>query len=607
MCGIVGYVGPDEALPIILEGLRRLEYRGYDSAGVALLDGELAVVKKAGKLAELERELEEGGAPSGRVGMGHTRWATHGEPSDRNAHPHLDCSGRIAVIHNGIIENFQELRTGLEKRGHRLDSETDTEAIAHLIEEKGGRLADAVRATVRELDGAYALVVCSVDEPDVIVGVKVASPLVVGLGEGENVLASDIPAVLHRTRSVIPIDEGEVVEVRADGVTVTDLDGNIRIREPLTVDWDVARAQKGGYDDFMLKEIHEQPSAIRDTLVGRVHDHGLLSLDELHVDADVLREVGKVFVVACGTAFHSGLVAKYAIEHWTRLPVEIEIASEFRYRDPVLGPDTLTLAVSQSGETIDTLEAARHARRQGSRVIAVTNTVGSSLAREADGVLYTHAGPEIGVAATKTFATQMVAQHLTALYLAQVRGAMFPEEIAAIVDGMRELPEQVERALGLEDQVAGVAAEYRDARDFLFIGRHTGYPAALEGALKLKEISYIHAEGYPAGELKHGPIALVEPGVPVVAIATECHVHAKMLSNIQEVRARGADVIAVATEGDEDIAALAKHVFLVPRTPELFSPVVVSVPLQLLAYHIAKLRGCDVDQPRNLAKSVTVE
>ena len=607
MCGIVGYVGPDEALPIILEGLRRLEYRGYDSAGVALLDGELAVVKKAGKLAELERELEEGGAPSGRVGMGHTRWATHGEPSDRNAHPHLDCSGRIAVIHNGIIENFQELRTGLEKRGHRLDSETDTEAIAHLIEEKGGRLADAVRATVRELDGAYALVVCSVDEPDVIVGVKVASPLVVGLGEGENVLASDIPAVLQRTRSVIPIDEGEVVEVRADGVTVTDLDGNIRIREPLTVDWDVARAQKGGYDDFMLKEIHEQPSAIRDTLVGRVHDHGLLSLDELHVDADVLREVGKVFVVACGTAFHSGLVAKYAIEHWTRLPVEIEIASEFRYRDPVLGPDTLTLAVSQSGETIDTLEAARHARRQGSRVIAVTNTVGSSLAREADGVLYTHAGPEIGVAATKTFATQMVAQHLTALYLAQVRGAMFPEEIAAIVDGMRELPEQVERALDLEDQVARIAEEYQDARDFLFIGRHTGYPAALEGALKLKEISYIHAEGYPAGELKHGPIALVEPGVPVVAVATECHVHGKMLSNIQEVRARGADVIAVATEGDDEVATIAKHVLYVPRTPELFSPVVVSVPLQLLAYHIAKLRGCDVDQPRNLAKSVTVE
>jgi glucosamine--fructose-6-phosphate aminotransferase (isomerizing) len=602
MCGIVGYVGPDEALPIVLEGLHRLEYRGYDSAGVALVDGGLAVVKKAGKLRELERELGSRPGPPGRVGIGHTRWATHGEPSDRNAHPHTDCVGRIAVIHN-----HRELRQALEKRGHRLASETDTEADAHLIEEKGLPLADAVRATVRELEGAFALVVCSAGEPDVIVGVKVSSPLVVGLGDGENILASDIPAVLQRTHTVLPIEEGEVVEVRAHSVTVTDLAGSVRQSRSLTVDWDVARAQKAGYDDFMLKEIHEQPAAIRDTLVGRVHDHGLLSLDELHVDADVLREVGKVFVVACGTAFHSGLVAKYAIEHWTRLPVETEIASEFRYRDPVLGPDTLTLAVSQSGETIDTLEAARHAKRQGSRVIAVTNTVGSSLTREADGVLYTHAGPEIGVAATKTFATQMVAQHLTALYLAQVRGTMFPEEIAAIVARMRELPVQVQRTLGLEDQVARVAAAYRNVRDVLFIGRHTGYPAALEGALKLKEISYIHAEGYPAGELKHGPIALVEPGVPVVAVATECHVHPKMLSNIQEVRARGADVIAVATEGDDEVAGLAEHVWYVPRTPELLSPVLVSVPLQLFAYHIAKLRGCDVDQPRNLAKSVTVE
>jgi glucosamine--fructose-6-phosphate aminotransferase (isomerizing) len=607
MCGIVGYVGPDEALPIILEGLRRLEYRGYDSAGVALLDGELAVVKKAGKLGELERELEQNAAPPGSVGIGHTRWATHGEPSDLNAHPHTDCRGRIAVIHNGIIENFASLRVDLEKRGHTLLSDTDTEAVAHLIEEKGGPLADAVRATARELEGAYALVVCSIDEPDVVVGVKVSSPLIVGLGDGENMLASDIPAVLQRTRTVLPVEEGEVVEVRADGVTVTDLDGRPHERTPITVDWDVARAQKGGFDDFMLKEIYEQPSAIRDTLVGRVSDRGLLSLDELHVDADVLREVGKVFVVACGTAFHSGLVAKYAIEHWTRLPVEIEIASEFRYRDPVLGPDTLTLAVSQSGETIDTLEAARYARRQGSQLIAVTNTVGSSLAREADGVLYTHAGPEIGVAATKTFATQMVAQHLTALYLAQVRGTMFPEEIVEIVERMHELPEQVERALELDAQVSSLAREYADAPDFLFIGRHTGYPAALEGALKLKEISYIHAEGYAAGELKHGAIALVEPGVPVVAVATECHVYPKMLSNIQEVRARGADVIAVATEGDAEIGRLAKHVLFVPRTPELLSPVVVAVPLQLLAYRIAKLRGCDVDQPRNLAKSVTVE
>jgi glucosamine--fructose-6-phosphate aminotransferase (isomerizing) len=608
MCGIVGYVGPDEALPIVLEGLRRLEYRGYDSAGVALLDGGLAVVKKAGKLGELERELEIRGAPAGTVGLGHTRWATHGEPSDRNAHPHLDCHGRIAVIHNGIIENFQELRTELEKRGHVLGSETDTEVIAHMVEERyQGDLADAVRATVRELEGAYAIVVCASEEPDRIVGVKVSSPLVVGLGDGESMVASDIPAVLSRTTTVIPVEEGQVVDVTRAGVTITDFDGSALEAQPIVVDWDVGRAQKGGYDDFMLKEIHEQPSAIRDTLAGRVDERGMLALDELHVDADVLREVSKVFVVACGTAFHSGLVAKYAIEHWTRLPVEIEIASEFRYRDPVLGPDTLTLAVSQSGETIDTLEAARHARRQGSRVIAVTNTVGSSLAREADGVLYTHAGPEIGVAATKTFATQMVAQHLTALYLAQVRGAMFPEEIGLIVDRMRELPPAVERALGLDTQVSEIAAAYAGASDFLFIGRHTGYPAALEGALKLKEISYIHAEGYPAGELKHGPIALVEPGVPVVAIATECHVYPKMLSNIQEVRARGADVIAVATEGDSDVRAIAKHVLYVPRTPELFSPVVVSVPLQLLAYHIAKLRGCDVDQPRNLAKSVTVE
>jgi len=607
MCGIVGYVGSDDALPIILEGLRRLEYRGYDSAGVALLDGDLAVVKKAGKLGELERELDAVGAPSGHVGLGHTRWATHGEPNDRNAHPHTDCRGRIAVIHNGIIENFQVLRAELEKRGHEVVSDTDTELIAHLIEEKPGALADAVRETVRDLEGAYALVVCSIDEPDVIVGVKVSSPLVVGLGDGENILASDIPAVLQRTRLVLPVEEGDIVEVRAGEVRVTDFDGNARRREPFTVDWDVVQAQKSGFADFMLKEIHEQPSAIRDTLVGRVDERQMLALDELLIDADVLREIGKVFVVACGTAFHSGLVAKYAIEHWTRLPVEIEIASEFRYRDPVLGPDTLTLAVSQSGETIDTLEAARHAKRQGSRVIAVTNTVGSSLAREADGVLYTHAGPEIGVAATKTFSTQMVAQHLTALYLAQVRTTMFPEEISSIVRLMHRLPEAVEQALALEPQIGELAAAYAEASDFLFIGRHTGYPAALEGALKLKEISYIHAEGYPAGELKHGAIALVEPGVPVVAVATECHVYPKMLSNIQEVRARGADVIAIASEGDTDVWALAEHVIEVPRTPELFSPVVVSVPLQLLAYHIAKVRGCDVDRPRNLAKSVTVE
>jgi glucosamine--fructose-6-phosphate aminotransferase (isomerizing) len=608
MCGIVGYIGRDQALPIILEGLRRLEYRGYDSAGVAVLDDRLAVVKRAGKLDELVRALEVD-RPSGTVGMGHTRWATHGQPTDANAHPHLDCAGRIAVIHNGIIENFADLRAGLEKRGHLLLSETDTECIAHLIEEHadGGDLTDGVRATVKELEGAYAIVVISLDDPARIVGAKVSSPLVVGLGDGETLLASDIPAVLSRTTSVIPVEEGQVVEVTADGVAFSDFEGTRLFPKPFEVEWDVAKAQKGGFDDFMLKEIHEQPSAVRDTLVGRVRSNGLLSLDELHMDADLFREVDKVFVVACGTAFHAGMVAKYAIEHWTRMPVEIEIASEFRYRDPVLGPDTLTIAVSQSGETIDTLEAARHAARQGSHVLAVTNTVGSSLAREAHGVLYTHAGPEIGVAATKTFATQMVALYLTALYLAQVRVAMFPEEIAEVVEHMHALPAQVQATLSLDRQVRDLAARYQHARDVLFIGRHTGYPAALEGALKLKEISYVHAEGHPAGELKHGSIALVEPGVPVVAVATECHVYPKMLSNIQEVRARGAEVIAVATEGDEGIGKIAQHVVFVPRTPELLAPVVVTVPLQLLAYHIAKLRGCDVDQPRNLAKSVTVE
>src|SRR6266566_1232973 len=564
MCGIVGYVGPDQALPIVMEGLRRLEYRGYDSAGIAVVDGGLSVRKRAGKLAELEALLVDEPAPPATIAIGHTRWATHGAPTEGNAHPHLDCDGRVAVIHNGIIENFQELRERLDKDGHAFASDTDTECVAHLLEEKvdgSASLAEAVRSAVRELEGSYALVVLSSDHPDELVGVKVSSPLVVAIWEGgEAMLASDIPALL----------------------------GTDRVDRPTIV------------------PVDEQPAAIRDTLTGRVHAGGL-QLDELRVPDDTLRAVSKVFVVACGTAFHSGLVAKYAIEHWTRLPVEIEIASEFRYRDPVLGPDTLTLAVSQSGETIDTLEAARHAGRQGSQVLAVTNTVASSLAREADGVFYTHAGPEIGVAASKTFATQMVAQELVALYLAQVRAAKFPEEIAEVLADLDELPAKVARAIASEDRVRAVAERLADARDVLFIGRHTGYPAALEGALKLKELSYIHAEAYPAGELKHGPIALIEDGVPVVAIATRCHVYPKMLSNIQEVKARGASVIAIVTEGDTEAARLADHVLEVPETPELLSPVVVTVPLQLLAYHVAVLRGCDVDQPRNLAKSVTVE
>jgi glutamine---fructose-6-phosphate transaminase (isomerizing) len=608
MCGIVGYVGPDQALPILIEGLRRLEYRGYDSAGVAVMDGGLTVVKRAGKLSELVAALQERGTVTGRIGMGHTRWATHGPPTDRNAHPHVDCSGRIAVIHNGIIENFQALKERLAKGGHEFVSDTDTEVVAHLIEETyQDDLAEAVRDVVRQLTGAYALVVTNTQEPGLIVGVKVSSPLVIGLGRGENLLASDIPAVMQRTKTFVPVAENQVVEVRAESVRVTDLEGNEVPMKPLEVEWDLAAAEKSGFEDFMLKEIHEQPAAIRDTLRGRFDARGRLVLDDLRMREEQIEGVGKVFVVACGTAFHAGLVAKYAIEHMTRLPVEIEIASEFRYRDPVLDGGTLTLGISQSGETIDTLEAVRHARHQQSHVIAITNTVGSSIAREAEAVMYTHAGPEIAVAGTKTFATQMVALHLLALYLAQVRGAMFPAEISEYVDLMRALPGQVARALDLSDQVKEIAGRYHAARDFLFIGRHTGYPAALEGALKLKEISYIHAEGYPAGELKHGPIALVEPGVPVVAVATECHVYPKVLSNIQEVKARGAEVIAVATEGDSEIVGLADHVLYVPRTHELLSPVVVTVPLQLLAYHIAKLRGCDVDQPRNLAKSVTVE
>jgi glucosamine--fructose-6-phosphate aminotransferase (isomerizing) len=608
MCGIVGYVGPDEALPILIEGLRRLEYRGYDSAGVAVLDGGVQVVKRAGKLAQLEGALEGGDALSGRTGMGHTRWATHGPPTDGNAHPHVDCTGRFAVIHNGIIENFRPLRDRLVKADHVFVSDTDTEVVAHMLEEVyDGDLAAAVRATVAELTGAYALVVTTIEEPDVIVGAKVSSPLVIGLGSGENLLASDIPALLQRTRRIVPMSEGQIAEIRSGSVRITDFDGNEAVVEPIEVDWDLAAAEKSGYQDFMLKEIHEQPTAIEDTLRGRFDTRGRLMLDDLTMSDDQIADVDNVFVVACGTAFHAGLVAKYAIEHFTRLPVQTEIASEFRYRDPVLDANTLTLAISQSGETIDTLEAVRHASRQRSHVVAVTNTVGSSIAREAQGVLYTHAGPERGVAATKTFVTQMVAMHLLALYLAQARGTMYPAEIAAHVDLMRALPEQVDRAVRLDEQVAALADRYHGARDVLFIGRHTGYPAALEGALKLKEISYIHAEGYPAGELKHGPIALVEPGVPVIAVATDCHVYPKVLSNIQEVKARGADVIAVATEGDTTIGDLADHVLYVPRTDELLSPIVVTVPLQLFAYRIAKLRGCDVDQPRNLAKSVTVE
>jgi glucosamine--fructose-6-phosphate aminotransferase (isomerizing) len=606
MCGIVGYVGSEEALPILMDGLSRLEYRGYDSAGVAVIDGEIDVVRKAGKLEILEKELALHDV-RGSTGIGHTRWATHGGPNDTNAHPHRDCTGRIALIHNGIIENFVELREELEREGHVFASETDTEAIAHLVEAAyQGDLVAAFRMALKRLDGAFSLAVVSADHPGMVVAAKRTSPLLVGKGTHGTLLASDPPALLPYTRDMVHIHDDQVVVITAEGYTITSIDGEPADGEAVHVDWDLKAAEKAGFDHFMLKEIYDQPEAVADTLRGRTVG-GRLALDELRMTESDIRDVDKVFVVACGTSYHAAMVAKYAIEHWTRIPVEIELASEFRYRDPVLDRDTLVIAVSQSGETIDTLEAARYAKEQHAKLLSVVNVVGSSIARASDAVLYTHAGPEIAVASTKAFETQMVALKLVALYLAQVRSTLYPGEIADLVREMGRLPMLIERTLGLREAVRAVAREIAEARDVLFLGRHVGYPVALEGALKLKEISYVHAEGYAAGELKHGPIALVEEGVPVIAVATQSHVYPKVLSNILEVKARGARVIAVATEGDTEVGRHADHVLEVPKAHQLFTPELVAVPLQMLAYEIAVLRGTDVDQPRNLAKSVTVE
>jgi glucosamine--fructose-6-phosphate aminotransferase (isomerizing) len=611
MCGIVGYAGQRQALPILLAGLRRLEYRGYDSAGVAVLDGgRVQVVRKAGKLEALERELGGEDALEGVTGIGHTRWATHGAPTDRNAHPHLDCGGRVAVIHNGIIENFYSLRAELEADGHTLASQTDTECVAHLVEAAlAGGLAfpDAVRAALRRLEGSFALAVLHQGDPGVVVGAKRDLPLVAGRADGQTFVASDFAAFLDHTKDGVILADDQVAVVTPERLEVTDLDGNPVEPYEHHVDWDLSAAEKGGYDHFMLKEMHEQPLAIKQTLEGRTDPGGHLLLDELRMSEDELREVDKVFVVACGTAYHAGMVAKYAIEHWTRLPVEIEIASEFRYRDPVLDRNTLVIAISQSGETADTLAAVRYARRQRARVLTVSNTVGASIPRESDAVLYTRAGPEVCVAATKTFATQLAAMYLVGLYLAQVRGTMFVDEVAAVVRELEGVPAKLQLCLERADQVRKVAETYAEARDWLFLGRHVGYPIALEGALKLKEISYVHAEGYPAAELKHGPIALIEDGTPVVVVHPSSHVYAKMLTNIQEVASRGATVIAIATDGDQQVAAHAAHVLRVPATAQLLSPLVCLVPLQLLAYHVAVARGCPIDKPRNLAKSVTVE
>ncbi|MEU3072443.1 glutamine--fructose-6-phosphate transaminase (isomerizing) [Streptomyces laurentii] len=615
MCGIVGYAGGQSALDVVVAGLKRLEYRGYDSAGVAVLsDGGLAAAKKAGKLVNLEKELAERPLPSGPAGIGHTRWATHGAPTDTNAHPHLDNAGRVAVVHNGIIENFAALRAELADRGHVLVSETDTEVVAHLLAEEfssAGDLGEAMRLVCRRLDGAFTLVAVHADQPDVVVGARRNSPLVVGVGEGENFLASDVSAFIAYTRTAIELGQDQVVELTRDSVTVTDFDGAPADVRTYHIDWDASAAEKGGYASFMLKEIAEQPKAVADTLLGRIDTEGRLRLDELRIPDAVLREADKIVVVACGTAFHAGLIAKYAIEHWTRIPCEVELASEFRYRDPILGPRTLVVAISQSGETMDTLMALRHAREQGAKVLAVCNTNGSTIPRESDGVLYTHAGPEVAVASTKAFLTQLVACYLLALYLGQVRGTQWGDEIQALIHELARIGDEVEHVLGTMEPVRVLARSLADKDTVLFLGRHVGHPVALEGALKLKELAYMHAEGFAAGELKHGPIALVEQDLPVVVIVPSPRgrsvLHDKIVSNIQEIRARGARTIVIAEEGDEAVVPYADHLVRIPVTPTLLQPLVATVPLQVFACELATARGNEVDQPRNLAKSVTVE
>ncbi|MET9531472.1 glutamine--fructose-6-phosphate transaminase (isomerizing) [Streptomyces sp. NPDC006649] len=615
MCGIVGYVGGQSALDVVIAGLKRLEYRGYDSAGVAVLaDGGLAAAKKAGKLANLEKELVERPLPAGATGIGHTRWATHGAPNDENAHPHLDNAGRVAVVHNGIIENFAALRGELADRGHDLASETDTEVTAHLLAEaysSCGDLAEAMRQVCRRLDGAFTLVAVHADEPEVVVGARRNSPLVVGVGEGEAFLASDVAAFIAHTRSAIELGQDQVVELRRDGVLVTDFEGAPADVRSYHVDWDASAAEKGGYDYFMLKEIAEQPKAVADTLLGRIDTGGLLTLDEVRIPASVLREVNKVVIVACGTAFHAGMIAKYAIEHWTRIPCETELASEFRYRDPILDQQTLVIAISQSGETMDTLMALRHAREQGAKALAICNTNGSTIPRESDAVLYTHAGPEVAVASTKAFLTQLVACYLVALYLGQVRGTKWADEIRVVIRELSEISCQVERVLETMEPVRELARSLAGKDTVLFLGRHVGYPVALEGALKLKELAYMHAEGFAAGELKHGPIALIEEDLPVVVVVPSPRgrsvLHGKMVSNIQEIRARGARTIVIAEEGDEAVVPYADHLIRIPATPTLLQPLVAAVPLQVFACELATARGNEVDQPRNLAKSVTVE
>ncbi len=616
MCGIVGYVGAKQALEIVVSGLRRLEYRGYDSAGVAVVaDGQLHIRKKAGKLVNLETLLGSDPIPGSTVGIGHTRWATHGAPNDLNAHPHTSANGRVAIIHNGIIENFAELREELAAEGVLMTSETDSEVVAHLLAATlpgvDHDLPEAMRAVCRRLEGAFTLVAVDADVPAQVVGARRNSPLVVGVGDGENFLASDVAAFIAHTRDAIELGQDQVVVLTPDSVEVTDFDGKPADVTPFTVTWDAAAAEKGGYDLFMLKEIAEQPKAVADTLLGRIDRAGLLQLDDVRLSDSELRSVTKVIIIACGTAYHAGMVAKYAIEHWTRIPCEVELASEFRYRDPIVDPRTLIVAISQSGETMDTLMAMRHAREQGAKVLAICNTQGSTIPRESDAALYTYAGPEIAVASTKAFLTQIVACYLVALYLAQVRGNKFPDEIRAILTELADMPRMVDLVLDTAEPVRQLAQRFADARSVLFIGRHVGFPVALEGALKLKELAYMHAEGFAAGELKHGPIALIEDGLPVIVVVPSPRgrsvLHEKIISNIQEVRARGAVTIVIAEEGDEAVTPYADHIIRVPECPTLMQPLVSTVPLQVFACEMATVKGHDVDQPRNLAKSVTVE
>ena len=613
MCGIIGVTGESDAVPLLLGALHQLEYRGYDSAGIAMVVDDGIWRARAGggttsvaRLGELAADAPRGHSAA----LGHTRWATHGSPTEENAHPHLDCTGRLALIHNGIIENHAELRAELVSSGHTLASVTDTEVMAHLIEAAmadGASLVEATRSMLGRVRGAYSVAVVHADDPDTIVASRHSTPLVLGLDDGVTLLASDIPALIGHAREFFALRDDEVAVLRPGSLEVSALDGTPVTAERLTITWDIEAAQKGGYEDFMSKEMHEQADAVADTLLDRRGPGGELILDEMRLGADELRDIDKVFIVACGSSYHAALVAKYAIEHWVKVPAEVDIASEFRYRDPVLNERTLCVGVSQSGETLDTAEAMREAGRLGARVLVVSNVVDSSMARAADGVLYTRAGPEIGVASTKCHLAQIVALEVLGLYLAQVFGTQPVEKVNEILNAMETLPGLVGEALGRADDVDDVASKLTDARDFFFLGRHVGYPVALEGALKLKEIAYLRAEGYPAGELKHGPIALIEPGAVVVGIATRNPLWEKMLSNIAEVRSRGATVVLVADDGDEESAAAADHVLWVPPTDPLISPVVGVVPLQQLAYRLARLHGHDPDRPRNLAKTVTVE